>query len=518
MRANQGFMKLRSPVAATVAAWLLCGAAQAGTLVSWVGGDGDWQDTWHWSTGTRPGANDDVSLIWGANGWVNNVSLSAGYTSQYGPAEIGSLTVGRGVRLAISSDSLKVNGGILNDGELALGANYFGAPDGILKIAADTTITGTGTVSLGWGGTLELNARTLTVGGSQTVRGYGLFNNGNLVNQGLLVAETNAFSFTNVATVNNSAGRISIAANGALGATRSHFTGGRIDTASGGSIAAVESTFSKVTFGGDAKLYGTLALVDAINEGTLRASNSGTISARGSLTNEGNIRVDSMLYFQGDAKLTGGGAVWLKRDGVFTSGILEVAENSSLTIDTAQTVRGSSLIRINANSRIVNRGSFIAEGGSAALTRPDGTWDNSAGHITVAHDGTFGSYGTLILGDDSTLTFDVGSSAADHGMMYLQSGAPQLLDGTLQLNIGYSAEVGDSFTLLSFYGGEAGTFDQVIATGYTVSTSYNANDVTVTITGISPVPEPASWLLAAAGLVALRRRLRKQSLFTATSA
>lgn len=514
MRANKGFVKLRSPVTAAITAVLLCGAAQAGT-VSWKGTSGNWHETWHWSIYALPGPNDDVVLDL-PDSFFATVRLGAEYPpQQYTPIEIGSLTVGRGNRIEIYGTSLQVSGGIVNDGELHMGTGYYNGSVSTFKIGTDTTLAGKGTVSLAYGGVLDLNSHSLTIGSSQTVRGAGDINNGHLINQGLL-APDDVLSFDpSVAWVDNTAGRISIGANGILSANSTNFTGGRIDSASGGGIGgapvAAGPAFSNVTFSGDAKIYGRLLLVDSTNQGTLRVNNSAVITARNTLVNDGDIRVDSEMAFQGDTKLTGSGTVWLGRTPwLQTSGYLDVAANSTLTIDSAQTVRGSGRIRIADGSRVVNHGSIIAEEGGVYVTFGNGTLDNSAGHITVTHDGAFAIYANLILGDGSTLTFDIGSSAADHGMLYTPYFMSQALDGTLELNIGYAAQVGDSFTLLSSYGGAiGGTFDQVIAAGYTVSTSYNASDVTVTITGISPVPEPASWLLAGSGLVMIRRRLKK---------
>ncbi|CAM9627687.1 unnamed protein product, partial [Heterosigma akashiwo] len=33
-----------------------------GSSINWVGGNGDWNDSTYWSTGTVPGEGDDVSL------------------------------------------------------------------------------------------------------------------------------------------------------------------------------------------------------------------------------------------------------------------------------------------------------------------------------------------------------------------------------------------------------------------------------------------------------------------------
>lgn len=509
MRANTGFVKFRSPVAAAAAALLLSGAAQAAT-VNWFGGNGSWQDSWRWSSFALPSPSDDVVVAW-PYAFAATVNVSSGYPPSPGNVEIGSLMVGAGNRVQIYAKTLQVNGPIVNDGELQLDQSYSAVST--LKIGTDTTLAGTGKLTLNYGSLLDLNARTLTIGSSQTVRGAGDIGNGNLINQGHLVADGVLSFYPGANTVDNSAGRITVGAQGILSAGQTSFTGGRINTVSGGAIfgSGISSStgFSKVTFEGDARLGGFMALTDVTNKGTLRVdTNVAGTSVQGALVNDGSIYVQQTLAFQGDARLTGSGTVWLRRDigpmPMFI-GVLDVAANSTLTIDNAQTVRGTGRIR----GHVVNRGSLITEGGSLYLITGDGSLDNSAGLFSVAHDGVVGSNGTLILGDASTLSFDVGSSATDHGRIYLMSSTAQALDGTLQLNIGYSAQVGDSFTLLSYVGGETGSFDQVLAAGYTVSTSYGASDLVVTITGVSPVPEPASWLLAAAGLVMIGRRSRK---------
>lgn len=515
MRANTGFVKLRSVAAA--AALLLGGAAQAGT-VNWQSGTGYWQDTWHWSNFALPGATDDVVVTWpSATG--NIIMLGGGYPTQYTSAEIGSLTLGVGNSLQIYAASLRVNGGIVNDGAILLDSSS--TASGTLKIGSDSTLAGTGTLTLNNASVIDLNAHTLTIGGAQTVRGSGQIGNGNLINKGLIAVDGGLAFYPGAGSVDNSSGRITVGAHSAIVANQTSFTGGRIITASNGSIygslsAYSSPSFAKVTFEGDATFVSYMTLVDATNKGTIRMAGANTLTTvKGALVNDGSIVVDKTLAFQGDARLTGSGTVQLRRTNFpYPSaeiGYLDVAADSTLTIDGSQTVRGAGRILGSTDTHIVNHASVIAEGGYLYLYAADATFDNSAGRLTVAHDAVLGTTGTLILGDASMFTFDVGSSAADHGTVYLQTGTPQALDGTLQLNLGYSAQIGDSFSLFHTDGSMTGTFDQVIAAGYTVSTTYGATDLTVTITGIAAVPEPSSWLLAAAGLVLVGWRARRRA-------
>lgn len=518
MHANTGFVKFRSPVAAVAAALLLASGAQAATVSWYGGGNGSWQDSWRWSSFAQPGSTDDVYVTW-PSAYGATIMVSSGYPPSQAPVEIGSLTVGASNRIEVYARTLQVAGAIFNDGELVLSQSSYSAPS-TFKIGSDTTLAGTGRLLLNYGSALDLNGRTLTIGSAQTVRGAGDIGNGNLINQGLLVADGVLSFYPGANTVDNSAGQISIGAQGILSVNRTSFTGGRITSASGGTLmgsgSAFSPTFSKVLFEGDAKLGGNMALVDAANKGVLRIDGPfETVSVQRALVNDGSIYVDKTLGFQGDARLTGSGTVWLRRSNFpypsASIGTLDVAANSTLTIDNTQTVRGAGRIRGATDSHIVNHGSVIAEGGTLALFAGDGSFDNSAGRLIVAHDATIGTMGTLILGDASMLSFDVGSSAVDHGKINVMSSMPQALDGTLQLNIGYSAHVGDSFTLLSAGSGVTGSFDLVTAAGYTLSTSFSAGDLTVTITGVTAVPEPASWLLAGVGLLMVGRRLRKQA-------
>ncbi|OYV00327.1 MAG: hypothetical protein CFE26_24135, partial [Verrucomicrobiales bacterium VVV1] len=178
----------------------------------------------------------------------------------------------------------------------------------------------------------------------------------------------------------------------------------------------------------------------------------------------------------------------------------------TLTIGSGQTVRGAGWIG-QGDLSIVNQGTVIAEGGSPLYLSTTG-FDNTGGRLEVAADGQLSSFGTITLGDASQLVFDLTGSFAQHGQLHLGDGAH--FDGTLTLNFsGYTAQVGDSFTLVDFSGTASGSFDAVLAAGYTLEAHYNLNDVTVTVTGVSAVPEPASYALFAGGLLAmgwLRRR------------
>lgn len=513
MGTNDSFVGRRSSGVALAAALLLSGAAQAGT-VNWVGGTGNWQDAWNWSGSARPGAADDVSLTWPYT-YGATVYLRSGYAAQYGPARIASLRIDTSNRVEIGAETLQVDGNITNEGQLVLARSY-GALS-TLKIGADAALTGRGTLTLNNGSILDLNGHALTVGTGQTVRGAGDIGGGTLINQGRLMAEGVLSFYPGASQVDNRTGQITVGAQGVLGAYQSTITGGTITTAAGGLIAGAGSnpgaTFSQVTFEGDARLIGAMTLLDVANKGTLRVNSFDGPGVKGAFTNDGNVYVSKLLEVQGDTRLTGGGTVWLSRELMMVDGsigTLVLAPDSTLTIESTATVRGTGRIRGSAGSRIVNQGLVIAESGNwLRLITGDGTFDNQAGRLRVAHDGAMASDGTLVLGDASMLSFDVGSNATDHGQLNLMSSSAQALDGTLQLNIGYDAQVGDSFTLLTFAGGgQTGTFDQIVAAGYNVSATYTATDVTVTITGISAVPEPASWLLASAGLLALRWRAR----------
>lgn len=510
MRLNKG-LKFRAPFTALVAA-LLASTGQAST-VDWYGGAGNWSDASRWSGYALPGANDDVKLGWPyPNG--ADVFLSYSYPSYITFTEIASLAIGSHSRLQIYGTTLQIGGEIVNDGALVLGRSY--STPSILRIGPNTTLSGAGTLTLNYNTFLDLNASTLTIGSAQTVRGAGDIGNGNLINRGHLIAEGSLSFYPGANSIDNTAGRITVGSGSVLSAMRTHFTGGLISTTSGGGIyggvGPASAVFSNVTFEGDARLGGSLTLDAAINKGVLRVSSTAaTATIKGAVVNDGDIHVTTTLAVEGNTSLSGNGTVRLVRDtfGIPfpTIGNIDVAANSTLTIDENQTVLGSGRFRGAANSHIINKGSILVDGVMYAYLQ-DGAFDNRAGHITVTAGATFGSTGTLVLGDASTLTFEIGSSASNHGALYVASTIPQALDGTLQLNIGYGAQVGDSFSLAKYAGGVTGSFDQIIAAGYSVSASFNGGDLVVTVTGISPVPEPASWMMAGVGLLLIGRRLR----------
>src|SRR5579871_6383598 len=52
------------------------------SIVSWIGGSGDWNDTTHWSTGSLPGATDDVQINVSGITVTHSAGAGTGHTVQ----------------------------------------------------------------------------------------------------------------------------------------------------------------------------------------------------------------------------------------------------------------------------------------------------------------------------------------------------------------------------------------------------------------------------------------------------
>ncbi|MDY0748199.1 PEP-CTERM sorting domain-containing protein [Paucibacter sp. R3-3] len=480
-----------------------CGSARSNT-VDWQGGSGDWNDLAHWSSAALPDVETDVRIVSGASSAPTTVTVSDCCMG------VRTLVLGAYNRLELNAEMAPfvMGGSIVNDGDIYVRATR---SSGEFAFATDTVLYGSGTVWLTSNlAGISLTSGTLTIGLGQTIRGSGVIGAGNVVNRGNILAE----GFMTLAAGNggrfdNSGGTITIGANSYLTVNPRPVSGGRIVGGAGSTIRSGE--VSDVAFSGDVSLN-SMRVVSGSNSGTLRVSAGGAASLEGSFENNGDIRIgsrdsyySSVLGLDGDFTLSGTGTVWLLRGPLGNVGGLQADQ---LVVLAGQTIRGAGSFVVNS---FVNHGRFIVEGGLLTMGLPtSGNMENQGGTITIAHDGQWAlSGGGLVLDEASTLTFDIGSGQADHGQLVVGAGAPLRLDGTLMLNIGYGAGVGDSFNLLS--GTLSGTFDQVLTTGYALTTAYSADGVTVIVAGISPVPEPSTWVLLLTGAaVLLARRCQRR--------
>lgn len=383
-----------------------------------------------------------------------------------GMTNTGTLTVAPG-------GNIYTRGMLTNAGTLAIGGNSsHGAAT--LYLGADTLLAGAGTTVLstsnGYAGSINTGGYTLTIGNAQTVRGTGTLT-GSFVNQGTVVADGSlALTLYNGApkTFDNRAGLVQVANNATLSVSSGTLLGGTVQGL---------GTGSKLTGG----TYQDVALT-----GTLAVAPGSTVTAAGTLTNDGRLTVagnasygSSTLALAADTVLSGTGQTWLTTSGSYGGRINTGAY--TLTLAHGAMLGGSGTV----TGTLASHGTLAPAGNEMGI-----------GKLTLA--------GNLTLGDDALLAID--AAGLTQGSLYdwLAVSGNASLDGAVQLDFGsFSAKVGDSFTFLTFAGTRTGSFDTVNATGYQLSLSYGAHDVTATVTAITPVPEPGTWALMTAGLLAV---------------
>ncbi len=171
-------------------------------------------------------------------------------------------------------------------------------------------------------------------------------------------------------------------------------------------------------------------------------------------------------------------------------------------------------IRVSAGSTLVffgdlsGAGPITCTGGSPGLTCPGNVFieagffpGNSPAAVFIGP--------SVSLGPDALLEMELGGTAPGSEHDQLNIGGTATLSGTLDIQVidGFAPRVGDSFTILT-YAVRSGTFDAVTSTkGYVWDVDYAADAVTITATA---VPEPATWLLAATGLIGIGLLTRRR--------
>lgn len=188
------------------------------------------------------------------------------------------------------------------------------------------------------------------------------------------------------------------------------------------------------------------------------------------------------------------------------------------------------LVDVVAQSYLLSKGSFVQRGEHASLhvdgylNAPHlvitggtvsgvgvikGNVELQGGKLSPGNSpGTLRIDGNLLMGTDALLAIELGLSDQD---LLVVTGRAEL-SGKLLLSLATGAKLGDSFEILSASHGFTGSFTQVSAQGFQLSEDYSGDAIRITVTGISPVPEPAIHLLFAAGLLTLAALRRQPSL------
>jgi fibronectin-binding autotransporter adhesin len=343
---------------------------------------------------------------------------------------------------------------------------------------------GNGPVTLGGNRTVTVNAKTLTVGG--VIDGsYSLTKAG----AGTLVL-SGANTYSGATTVN--AGSLVLQNENAL--LRSIFSGGAGTLAFDSTISSHAFAFGGLSGSSNLELRDNDLNPVALKVGYygVPVSYSGSLSGSGSLTKIGA----SGLTLSGVNSYTGGTTI--------VAGTLTLSASGS--IDTSQfiDVMSGSVFRVSAKTGgFVLRSSQALEGSGCVL----GTVLTSPGsHIDPGDGiGTLTIRGYLNLSDGTLLDYELGS--VSNSDVISMAGSTLYLDGQDFSDFNFTALGGFSvgtYTLIDAkaVSGSLGTsnLSGPIGSGYNGTLAIVGDDLVLTTTA---VPEPASLVLLAAGLLAL---------------
>jgi hypothetical protein len=341
----------------------------------------------------------------------------------------GSASIGNNGVYSVMSGS----GGIL----LSAGAN-----NAALELDANTSLSGSGTVTLsttGAGASFILQGvggTTLT--NSSTIQGAGIIGDGGLSLNNQAGGTINANFNGQTLTLNGSGG---VTNTGLIEATNSgtlsigsitvNNSGGNI-TASGGTVQLAGATIDGGTLNNNGGTLGTAASSAAFLNGSTAAgavtingtytgANNSTTEVLGKITNQGNIQLNAVansaiLGLEGNTTLQGGGTVTLSTTGAGSSFILQEVGGSTLT---------------NSNNTIQGAG-IIGDGGLSLLNQAGGTILANVSGQTLALNGsgTTTNNGTFQANSGATLTV---SNLSNLAASILTGGTYNVFSGTMQL-------------------------------------------------------------------------------------
>jgi hypothetical protein len=409
----------------------------AGT-VTWLGGSGDWGAATNWSTGTLPGANDDVVVGSGASITVTHSSgtdtvksltsqqafqLSGGTLTVSGTVQVNNTFTLAGGTLARATvlqgtggssvvvnyygvfdgvtmnEALDVGGGVsgailtvtnglvLNATALVGGTN--GSTYGAISFAGNQALGGSGAVVFGtyngWGSG-SANALFLAYGGTSLVIGSGITIRGQTGSVGAAATPWN--SPANVSVVNT--GSISAdAGTGTITINAQPFNNqGLAQSVNGGTLVLSGAWNNNGTL---AESYGTVYLAGSFSLasiGTLNRTN-GTIYVGGILTNTGTLT------------LSAASGSWVLQGGSILGGTVTTANGVSLVVQGSGTLNGVTLNGVVDVGNSVNFANLIVTNGlvlngTALVGNPT---NSSYGAISFVGNQVLGGSGTVAFGN-----------------------------------------------------------------------------------------------------------------------
>lgn len=357
--------------------------------------------------------------------------------------------------------TLRVSGAINNTGTMIVNA---GANDAHLTIAADTTLSGTGSIVLTSDptqGLARINGTNgvLTIGAGQTIRGGGYIYDGRVVNNGTIQGDatsaqggmyidawggdTNAFinngtikatanSF--VSLVGDFGGDDAFRGNGTYRADGTNallhlansveIIGGNFTTTAGGEI--------RVPAGHTARLTGPTITTGS----TVAVLNNARLYLTGNTSLVGTVDVraganDASLTSDADATISGGGSIVLNSNPGVSSARMD--GGGKVTLATGATIKGNGFLYDN---RLVNNGLVLADRATGSMYLD--SWGGGAVGEGIVNNGTM----QAIAGATLTLSGELGGNDQFTGAgTYRADGAGAFINLINDANI-----VGGTFT------------------------------------------------------------------------
>ncbi|RJP38135.1 MAG: hypothetical protein C4547_04920 [Phycisphaerales bacterium] len=386
---------------------------------------------------------------------------------------------------------------------------------GVIEKTGDTGLPSSINVPFTNSGTVRVQPSTLAIGGGGSSTGaFHTEADARVVFSGSEFSLNAGTRFTGmgVAAVENGTVRV----NGDVNAVRFSVEG----TLTGPGSLDVADRFSwgsGTLSGAGAAIVRNFAFIIGSREKTLdqrRLLNFGTIDWEGPLTalnggrivNAGTFRMGVLI---GSDSVFGGadGGVFVNESAgqMLKAGpetyVLDVIVNNSGRIDVREgvlrfahtfTQTGGAVIvrggRVEFDNPVTLQGGRIGGNSNAVIQR----LTNAGGSVSPGESpGTFTLEGDYEQGPDGALEIELGgrTPGQQHDVFVVTGDAA--VGGALEILLidGFEPQVGDTFTVMT-YGSHSGEFDEVIAPcGYEFAVHYNANDVTLEVTGVG-VPTP----------------------------
>lgn len=520
----------------------------AGQKVSWANAaDGNWSDAANWSTGMLP-QPEDTAVIDLAG--VYTVTLDA--TTQVGALELGGVSglqalVMNGTQLTLVENStVSVTGALYMSGNSAVVGPNTLTVAGVLRVSGGVAVlhmalANSGTLDVLAGG-LEVRQGGTSSGMINTATGTVTSLSGGILDvTGGSMTASGGLTVLAGATLRFSAGTHPFSASSSVsGAGDIDFAGGLVTLLGGYSVSGSTSVSGgTVSFENTTTPATTTNL--ALSSGTL--SGAGEVSVSGTLSWSGGTMGGSGLTrvgaagggtWDGGAKVLDGRALRNEGNVVWAMGNLDLQNGASLlnaagatldvqapdgsvldntvggpvtlTNDGTLVVASDGVVSVTAD--IVNSGTLDIQAGSldpnGGFSHTDGAVLQGTGALSLTDatvtaldgdvrpgtsPGALTVEGALPLSTLSTVSIELNGTTAGSQYDQLNILGRATLNGVLDITAGFTPQVGDQFTVLTFVGGRAGGFAAVngldLGGGIVLDTVWSPTDLKLVV----PVPQ-----------------------------